>query len=454
MNILLADDDAALRRVIQFKLKKRGYSVVAVDDGEQALAALMEGTFDLVLSDMKMPKLNGLDLLRQIKEIQPGLAVILMTAFAAVPQAVEAVKLGAFDYLTKPFDDDQLFAAIDKALKFRKLEQENKSLREQLQDRRKVQVVGVSEPIREVMSLVEKIAPTDATVLITGESGTGKEVIARTIHAKSSRAEGPFIAVNCAAIPRELLESELFGHVKGAFTGAIKDKKGRFELAEGGTILLDEISELSTELQAKLLRALQERVIDPVGSEKRVEIDVRVIVATNVNLKERVATGGFREDLFYRLNVIPLNVPPLRERQEDIPILVREFLQRFSSEHPVSVDSRLITQLKHHSWPGNIRELENLVERMVILRKSDTLTPDDLPADFDAPSPSYHHIPETERLTFHEAEKKLILEALDRFAWNKTRAAEYLNIPRHVLLYRMKKYSLHPHDRFADEPLQ
>jgi DNA-binding NtrC family response regulator len=444
MNILLADDDTALRRVIQFKLKKKGYNVVAVGDGEQALTELLDGTFDLVLSDMKMPKLNGLELMRQIKGTQPDVEVILMTAFAAVPQAVEAVKLGAFDYLTKPFDDDQLFAAIDKALKFRRLEQENRSLREQLQDRRHVQIAGVSKPIRELMALVDKIAPTDATVLITGESGTGKEVIARTIHARSGRAEKPFVAVNCAAIPRELLESELFGHVKGAFTGAIKDKKGRFELAEGGTILLDEISELSIELQAKMLRALQERVVDPVGAEHRIEIDVRVIVATNVNLKERVAAGNFREDLFYRLNVIPLNVPPLRERQDDIPILVRQFLQRFSGGLPITSDPSLIDALKHHAWPGNIRELENLIERMVILRKSDSLTPDELPADFGVETPAHHPATSGERLTFHDAERKLIVDALDRFAWNKTRAAEYLNIPRHVLLYRMKKYSLQP----------
>ncbi len=444
MNILLADDDAALRRVLQFKLKKKGYEVVAVGDGDQALAALLDHSFDLVLSDMKMPKLDGLALLRQVKEIQPDVEVILMTAFAAVPQAVEAVKLGAFDYLTKPFDDDQLLMAIDKALKFRKLEQENKSLKEQLQDRTQVQLVGVSKKVRELMALVDKIAPTDATVLITGESGTGKEVIARLIHARSGRAGGPFVAVNCAAIPRELLESELFGHVKGAFTGAVRDKKGRFVLAEGGTILLDEISELSTELQAKLLRALQERVIDPVGAEHRIEIDVRVIVATNVNLSDRVASGGFREDLFYRLNVIPLEVPPLRERQDDIPILVKEFLLRFSGGRPISGDSSLIEALKRHAWPGNIRELENLVERMVILRKSDVLTPDDLPPDFGSQTSSQKAASSPDRLTFHEAERKLIVEALDRFAWNKTRAAEYLNIPRHVLLYRMKKYSLQP----------
>ncbi|MEW6050302.1 MAG: sigma-54 dependent transcriptional regulator [Candidatus Zixiibacteriota bacterium] len=446
MRVLLADDDLALRRVVQFKLKQKGYEVTAVANAEEALFELKRGRFDLLLSDMKMPGLSGLELLEMVKKSQPDIEVILMTAYAAVSQAVQAVKLGAFDYLTKPFEDEQLFVTIEKAVKFRSLEQENKRLKEQLKAERSSRpMVGVSKPFRELVALVEKIAPTDATVLLTGESGTGKELIAREIHRLSARSGGPFVAVNCAAIPKDLLESELFGHVKGAFTGAVKDKRGKFELAAGGTLLLDEISELNVELQAKLLRAIQERVIDPVGSEQHTEIDVRLIASTNVNLKERVSGGTFREDLFYRLNVIPIEVPALRRRQEDILILARSFARQFAGGQELPFAADLADRLVKYDWPGNIRELENLIERMVILRHSDTLTVDDLPRDFavDSPArPSTSDVPIAGHLTFHEAEKKLVLEALARFAWNKSRAADYLKIPRHVLIYRMKKYGL------------
>jgi DNA-binding NtrC family response regulator len=452
MRILLADDDAALRKVVQFKLKQRGYQVTATADGDEALAALREGRYELLLSDMRMPRLSGLELLQQAKKIQPDIEVILMTAYAAVSQAVEAVKLGAFDYLTKPFDDDQLFVTIEKAVKYKKLETENKLLKEQLTSigRSRQQMAGVSPAFKQLLELINKVAPTEATILITGESGTGKELVARTIHRQSTRAANEFIAINCAAIPRELLESELFGHVRGAFTGAVKDKAGKFQQADGGTLLLDEISELTIELQAKLLRAIQERVIEPVGSEQRTEIDVRLLAATNVNLRERVAAGKFREDLFYRLNVIPVHVPPLRERSEDIPILVRTFLEKFDPGTPISVASGLMRVLRQHSWPGNIRELENLIERMTILRESDELTPDDLPADFSKTSapalPQTNINAEGEHVTFYEAEKRLIISALDKFGWNRTKAAAYLNIPRHILIYRIKKFGIHPED--------
>jgi two-component system NtrC family response regulator len=444
--ILLADDDAALRRVIQFKLKQKGYDVTAVEDGRAALASLKASRYDLLLSDMKMPGMNGIELLEKARGVQPDLEVILITAFAEISQAVQAVKLGAFDYLTKPFEDDQLFVTIEKALRFRKLEDENKLLRQQLQDKDFLgRIVGISTPFKAMMAVVEKIAPSDATVLISGESGTGKELVARAIHLKSPRVENDFVAVNCAAIPRELIQSELFGHVKGAFTGAVRDKKGKFELASGGTILLDEISELNIELQAKLLRVIQERVIEPVGSEKKTEIDVRIIAATNLDLRERINEGKFREDLFYRLNVIPILVPSLRERSDDIPILVKEFLARFGRGQNIEMTGELIDALVSYAWPGNIRELENLIERMVILRKSDTLSLDDLPGDFTAQLQSRDAVPgptSSGRVTFHEAEQKLIIDALNRSSWNKSKAAKYLNIPRHVLIYRMKKYGI------------
>jgi DNA-binding NtrC family response regulator len=446
IRILLADDDPALRRVIQFKLKQKGYDVSVAEDGEAALATLKSGRFDLLLSDMKMPKLNGIELLEQAKLVQPDLEVILITAYATISQAVQAVKLGAFDYLTKPFEDEQLYVAIDKALRFRKLEDENKQLKGRLVGRDYLkQIVGISRPFKELMATVEKIAPTDATVLLTGESGTGKELIARAIHYESGRSDKDFIAVNCAAIPKELIESELFGHVKGAFTGAVRDKKGKFELADGGTLFLDEISELRIELQAKLLRVIQERVIEPVGAERRTEIDVRLIAATNVNLKERVAEGKFREDLYYRLNVIPLHVPSLRERREDIRVLVPEFLRKFGPGQKIEASPDLMEALENYDWPGNIRELENLVERMVILRKKDVLTIDDLPDDFAAPVSVVHadsQLRPSDSLTFHEAEKKLIVDALNKTGWNKSKAAKRLNIPRHILIYRMKKYGI------------
>ncbi|MEE9443789.1 MAG: sigma-54 dependent transcriptional regulator [candidate division Zixibacteria bacterium] len=446
MRILLADDDHSVRRVIQFKLEKRGYTVMAVENGIKALDALKSQRFDLLLSDIRMPGLDGMQLMEQAKKVIPDLKTILITAHGEVSQAVQAVKKGAFDYLTKPFEDDELFVTIDKALAFEKLERENQNLKNQLENARKgSEPVGISNAFREMMSMIEKVAPSDATILITGESGTGKELIARTIHEKSLRAAGEFVAVNCAAIPRDLLESELFGHVRGAFTGAIKDKRGRFELAEGGTILLDEIGDLALDLQVKLLRVLQERQIEPVGSEHRKDIDVRVIASTNVNLKERIFAGSFREDLFYRLNVIPIKVPSLRERKEDIPLLAETFLRRAGGNKNLSLSPDLIEELKAFSWPGNVRELENIIERMTILRSSDILMPEDLPDDFNAEdtkaTKKYTEVG-AEHITFHEAEKNLIINALNTCGWNRTRAAQYLHIARHVLIYRMKKYGI------------
>ncbi len=444
IRILIADDDSSLRRVLEFKLRQRGYEISAVEDGLQALASLNKSRFDLLLSDIKMPGVDGFELLEKSKQIQPDLEVILITAHATVAMAVEAVKMGAFDYLTKPFEDEQLFGAIEKAFKFKKLEDENRQLRKQLDGQEYFKnIVGVSKAYKDLLSLVDKVAPTDATILLTGESGTGKEVVARLIHFKSHRADQPFIAVNCAAIPRELLESELFGHLKGAFTGAIKDKRGKFELADGGTLLLDEVSELTIELQAKLLRAIQERVIEPVGSETIREIDIRLIASSNIDLRVRVGDGKFREDLYYRLNIIPIVVPSLRERTEDIPVLVKEFLKRFGAGQNLGIDDRLVQRLQEYSWPGNIRELENLMERMVILRKSNLLTLGDLPSDFGQADKMVASRPDVkEDLSFHDAEKKLIIEALDRHGWNRSQAAEHLKIPRHILIYRMKKYGI------------
>lgn len=440
MRILLADDDAALRRVLEFKLKKNGFEVTAVADGEAALTQVKAHTFELLLADIRMPRLTGIELLEKVRTIEPALKVVLMTAYATVPQAVEAVKLGAFDYLTKPFDDEQLLMTIGQALKFKRLEEENLRLKTELNSRSCLnEIIGDSEPVRELKEMITQVAPTDATVLITGESGSGKELVARAIHALSPRSNSQMVAVNCAALPRDLLESELFGHVKGAFTGAAKDRRGKFEIAGDGTLMLDEISELAIDLQAKLLRAIQERVISPVGSETSREIDVRILAATNLNLKKRVSDGKFREDLFYRLNVIPIHVPSLRKRSSDIPLLVSYFLSRHAPRSDVRVDSELLTILTKHHWPGNVRELENLIERMVVLRHGDVLTKSDLPNDFSI-EPEKTDTNQT--VTFHEAEKSLILSALEKSNGNRTKAAELLAIPRHVLLYRLKKYGV------------
>ncbi len=445
MKILLADDDNSLRKVLLFKLKQKGYDVVAVADGQEALDELNKSQFDLLLSDIRMPKIDGIKLLEQSKFIQPDLKTILITAHASVPQAVAALKLGAFDYITKPFNDEELFVTIEKTFRIKRLENENKQLKGKLKAQNFLQnFVGISKPFKEMIKMVDKIADTDATVLISGASGTGKEVIAKSIHYKSRRSDKEFIAVNCAAIPKDLIESELFGHVKGAFTGAVRDKKGKFELADGGTLFLDEIGDLNIELQAKLLRVIQERIIDPVGSEFKKEVDVRLLAATNANLKRKVSKGDFREDLYYRLNVIPINIPSLNERKEDISILVQEFLKRFSKENDITVSSKLMDTLMSYSWPGNVRELENLIERMVILRKSKKLTEKDLPEDFgiiETITPVKDEAPES-HLSFHEAEKKLIIDTLNKFAWNRTKSAKFLQIPRHVLIYRMKKYEI------------
>lgn len=444
MKVLLVDDDASVRRVLQFKLEKRGFSVSTSSDGEDALGKLRSEPFDLLLSDIRMPRMDGIELLQQAKSIQPLIKVVLITAHAAVSQAVQAVKLGAFDYLTKPFDDEELFVAIDRALEFEKLEEENRRLRGQLKKaEQEKRLVGDSRAFRELKSMIKKVADTDATILLSGESGTGKELVARTIHHESSRSENSFVAVNCAAIPRELVESELFGHKKGAFTGAIKDKRGKFELADGGTLLLDEISELPVDLQAKLLRVIQESTVEPVGSEHTTPVDVRLIAASNVDLKQRVKSGKFREDLYYRLNVVPLHIPSLRERNDDIPLLAREFLRKYAPNDNLTIDHDLVDALVGYSWPGNVRELENLIARMVVLRHGNTFTTQDLPPDFGEFDPHGESgAPVLDQPTLEEVERETIINALEKSGWNKTKAARLLKVPRHILIYRLKKFGI------------
>jgi DNA-binding NtrC family response regulator len=443
--ILIIDDDSSLRRVLEYNLQQEGYDVVTAADGESGLRLFAEKSPSLVITDLKMPGMSGFQLLAAVKERAPATVVIVLTAFGAIDTAVEAMKLGAFDYLTKPFNREELKLTVQKALQLQGLSEENRILKEELSGRAEFKsIVGTSRAMEGVFSIVRKVADTEATVLITGESGTGKELVARAIHSGSSRRAGPFIAVNCAAIPRDLLESELFGHVKGAFTGAIRDKDGKFQLADGGTIFLDEVGDLPLELQPKLLRVLQERVVEPLGGTSLQKIDVRVVAATNADLEKGIAEGRFRDDLYYRLSVIPLQLPPLRERVEDIGLLVRYFCAKFGGSG-VSFSKEALERLQLYAWPGNVRELENTVERLLIMREGDRVGLDELPEKIRStaarPEGGVLRLPPG-GYPLEQLEREVVLEALTRCDWNQTAAARFLRIPRHTLIYRMEKYQI------------
>ncbi|MBI5016194.1 MAG: sigma-54-dependent Fis family transcriptional regulator [Deltaproteobacteria bacterium] len=448
--ILVVDDDASLRRIVEYNLAEEGHAVATAGSGEEALSALEKARFDLVVTDIKMPGMDGMDLLRKVKESAPETQVIVITAFGTIEMAVEAMKAGAFEYITKPFNRDELKLTVRKALRFQTLESENVRLKREVTRKFGFEnIVGDSSQMQAVFRLVEKVADSDASVLITGESGTGKELVARAIHYRSSRAQRPFLALNCAAIPRELLESELFGHKKGSFTGAIRDKKGKFEEAQGGTLFLDEIGELPIDLQAKILRALQEREVTPVGGNDVLKVDARILAATNRDLEEAIEEGRFREDLYYRLAVVPIHMPSLRERPDDVPLLVAHFLKELSGKKPVTVDRDAMEALRRYPWKGNVRELENTIERLLILRESDTIRRDDLPEKICSPSTAPEGPEAGFTFTFppegfglEEAERALILEALRRSGWNQSRAAQFLRVPRHILLYRMEKFDI------------
>lgn len=447
--ILIADDDSSLRRVLEYNLSAAGYDVTAVSSGEEALASFREQSPDLVITDMKMPGMDGMQLLQKLKELSPELLVIMITAFGTVDVAVDAMKAGAYDYITKPFNRDELLLTVAKALQFTRISTENRQLKNELSDRSDYRVIiGSSPSMTRVFQVIDKVSATEASVLITGESGTGKELAARAIHKKSLRRDAPFIAVNCAAIPRDLLESELFGHVKGAFTGAIKDKIGRFEQADGGTIFLDEIGELPIELQPKLLRVLQERTVEPVGGGKLKKLDIRVVAATNLDIEKALEEGRFREDLYYRLAVIQLQLPALRERPDDIPVLVRHFCER-SGAAGARFDREAMKALTNYHWPGNVRELENVVERVLIMRESDTITLGDIPEKLlkrDSSSlNSVINLP-SEGYPLEKLEREVVIEALRRNGWNQTAAARFLSIPRHTLIYRIEKYAINQGD--------
>ncbi len=445
-SILLIDDDDSLRRVMEFSLTEAGHKVTAAAGGEEGLRLFEKNSFDAVITDITMPGLNGMEVLARVRARDAGLPVIMITAYGTIESAVQAMKEGAFDYITKPFNRDELRLTLEKALRLRRLEKENVELRAEVIDRYRFEsIVGSSDRIREVLDLAGRVAASDATVLITGERGTGKELLAKGIHFNSSRSAGPFVAVNCAAIPETLIESELFGHVKGAFTGAVKDKEGKFELADGGTILLDEIGDLRIDLQAKILRVLQERTVDRVGGAKPMPIDVRVIASTNRDIEQAIKEGKFREDLYDRINVVAIRMPPLRERKEDVSLLVKYFLNKFNRDPQVGLNEEALRAIVSYGWPGNVRELESVMERASVLRRGNSITLEDLPEKLKREKGGIENIilnlPD-EGVALEDLEKSLIIKALEKHKGNQTRAAEYLGITRPTLIYRMEKFGL------------
>jgi two-component system, NtrC family, response regulator len=447
--VLLIDDDDSLRRVVEYNLREEGYDVVTAATGSEGLTAFQNKAVDLVLSDVRMPGMDGLDLLARIKAMRSDLPVVLLTAHGTISSAVEAMKLGAFDYLTKPFDRERLKATVRKALEMAALADENRQLRQVIAVRFSfASMIAGSRAMRAVTDTASRVAQTDTTVLLEGESGTGKELLAKAIHFHSSRARAPFVTINCGAIPEQLLESELFGHRRGSFTGAVADKKGKFEVADRGTIFLDEIGELPLMLQVKLLRVLQEREVDKVGDTKPVKVDVRVIAATNRDLEKMIADGAFREDLYYRLAVVSIRVPPLRERSDDIPLLVDHFVEkhveRLAKVRP-EVEKAVYAAFNRYAWPGNIRELENVIERALVLDRDGSIGVEDLPPRLRATGQQVGtlrmELPD-DGVSLEEVEKELLLAALQKHNWNQTHAASYLRITRSTLLYRMQKFGL------------
>jgi two-component system NtrC family response regulator len=448
-SILLADDDENLRRVVEYQLAEEGYRVTAVASGAEALDRLRERRFDLLVTDILMPGTDGLELMGRVRMTAPDMLAIVITAHGDVATAVRAMQLGAIDFLEKPFTRDRLLVAVRKALDVVDLKDENRRLRALVQERSGFEnIVGSSSGLRAFMDDLDRAAASDATVLILGESGTGKELAARALHARSGRADGPFVVVNCAAIPENLIESELFGHRRGAFTGAIEERKGKFELAHRGTLFLDEVGELPPALQPRLLRVLQEGEVDKIGAEQTVRVDVRLVAATHGDLAARIKQGTFREDLYYRLNVIPLRLPPLRERREDLPALVEHFLVKHAKRHGRAVprvEPAAFERLERYDWPGNVRELENLIERLVVLSRSESIREADLPEfllSAGAGLGGIRMVVPQEGVSLEAVERGLLEEALRRCEGNHSRAARFLDLSRQTLLYRLKKFGL------------
>jgi DNA-binding NtrC family response regulator len=452
--LLIVDDDPEILEIIANILKEAGYTVDTAPDGVKAIRYIDAEFYDLVITDLNLPEVDGMMVLKHIVDQSSDTMCIILTGYGTIKGAVQAIKTGAFDYITKPIKSGEILMVVEKALRYKHLERENILLRQQLRKKYRFEnFVGDSKPIQNVFELIEKVADTDSTVLITGESGTGKELIAKAIHYNSYRRDKPMVVINCGAIPEELLESELFGHEKGAFTGAHKSRVGRFELANEGTIFLDEIGDMSPNLQVKLLRVLQEQKFERVGSTRTIKVDIRTIAATNKNLINAVNKGAFREDLYYRLNVIPIKVPPLRNRKSDIPLLVDFFLKKFNKEKRKDVrefSSDAMDALLQYDWRGNVRELENMVERVIILSNGEELGLEDIPESIRqrarTTKPLETAPPPRPGIPFDHAveqyEKKLILHALSETNWVTTKAAKLLNMNRTTLIEKMKKKKL------------
>ncbi len=466
VHVLVVDDDPALREILQEALMRENYTVFTAEDGAGAIQAVKETVVHIVIADYQLPDIDGIEVIDRLSKLDAKIIPIVMTGFGTIETAVRAMKSGAFDFITKPFDLETVAVVVRKAAEFHRLRQENHLLRRAVRDQYRLeQLVGVSEPMQQVLEFVQKVADSDSTVMIQGESGTGKELVARMLHFNSLRRDRPLVPVNCGAIPENLLESELFGHEKGAFTGATHARMGRFELAHGGTIFLDEIGEMSLPLQVKLLRVLQEREFERVGGNRTIHVDVRIIAATNQDLETMVAEKRFRQDLFYRLNVIPIVIPALRERRTDIPLLIDHFLDRFNqSKHTevVGLDDEARRLLTEYDWPGNIRELENMMERLVVLKKQGLLSSQDLPQKISRRS----MVPELKeqfiRLSedgihlsreVEQYEKHLIMEALRKANGVTSRAAQLLHLNRTTLVEKLKRRGVDPRSQVETLPL-
>ena len=438
--VMIVDDEESIREWLSIALKKEGYETKCAEDGEEALKLFKKDRFDAIITDIRMPKLDGLELLKEIKGLNPSANVIMTTAFGSMESAIEALRGGAADYITKPFKIEEVKLRLEKIMESERLKRENIYLKAVLRKKEgEKKIIGKSPAFMSVLAMVDKISKSDSTIMIYGESGTGKEIMAKEIHNRSNRTDRAFVTLNCGALPETLLESELFGHKRGSFTGAVKDKAGLFQVADKGTFFLDEVGETSPGIQVKLLRMLQEREIVPVGSTSPIKVDVRLIAATNEDLEKKMDDGEFRKDLFYRLNVIPLRIPPLSDRREDIPLLVDYFLKKYCTKMGVplkKISSGALQIMMRYSWPGNVRELENAMERAIVLQEGDTVRIGDLPEKM---------IQETPKQVFgslKEKEKEAIASALEETGWNATKAARTLGIHPSTLYRKLKRYGM------------
>ncbi len=448
-NILIIDDEAAQRDVLTGYLKKKGYIIFSASSGKEGIEITKNNPVDIILSDFKMPDLNGIEVLEQVKRINPEISFVIVTAYGTVENAVKAMRLGAFDYISKPVDLDELDLMIERIVEHKNLKSENQLLKSQLQEKHKISsIVSQSQKMEEVINVAARVADSKANVLITGENGTGKEVLAKAIHYISPRKDAAFVAVNVPALTETLLESELFGHEKGAFTGADKMKKGRFEIAHGGTIFLDEVGDIPQSIQVKLLRVLQEHQFERVGGTEKIEVDVRIIAATNKELEQKIKDGAFREDLFYRLNVVSVKIPPLRERKEDIVPMIESFIEKYSKENSkekLEISKEVVDVLMKYNYPGNVRELENIIERAVVLSRGKVITLADLPMNIKGfkEEKIIGSLDEGTITDQVEAlEKQLIYDALQQSGGNQTKAGKLLGLTERNLRYKMKKYNI------------